>query len=605
MRIGPILALLAMPACALMESGAADGGMADHLDDASAAADGGAGVSFDGGVPFDAAVDAAPSPATDGGGTATPELREDGTCFNGLDDDGNSLADCEDVSCGAVPYCCVGSTSAGCCMGAGLTQALDFGACTGTDPAGCASGLLAFGAPAPRLEGGAFVPNGDAIDDSGMVLGAPVDPTRERIVLRGTIAADVEGCTDCLDALALGLADAPVGNTRVAPDVAVMVRASRRDYALLIAGEPVDSAAIPDASSHVYELSIEPSGTVSLTLDGAPVMSGRAVPRPGRVPLLYGRTHNRDGVHLPARATEVSVETLGCDIPSALVRMGAVIPFAGPSWAGRVATNPSVEADGDERLVAFESNGDVHLARRAADGTWRLGGSGRLEEPAAVAGTNEVLRDPELVAGVDRWMLYVTRDPADGPPTIACAVGGDGFAETFGPATDVTLPDDALEPEAPAVVDDAGTRWMAIRVRHEGASAIALLNASDAEGAVFDWASGSLAGSILVVPNEDITRFDHDEVSDPELLLDGVGLLRLFYAGRRGTRWGIGVRVSGDRSVWREPADPLVLAGSSSGHDRLWARHPSAVLQGDVLTLFYTASNGVDLDIGEAEGRAR
>lgn len=605
MRIGPILALLLLPACALEDgASAADAGEDNEYMDAGPGSDASPGASIDAGAPSDAAIDAGgPAPAVDGG-TSSPESRDGAACYNGVDDDLNELADCDDLSCGAAPYCCVGSTAAGCCTGTGVSFTLDFAACAGTDPTGCASGLVAFGTPAPTLEGGAFVANGDAIDDSGMVLGPPVDPTRERILLSATIAADTDGCTDCLDALALGLADAPSGTTRVVPDVALMVRASRRDYTLLIAGEPVDTAAIPDRSPHVYALAIEPDGAVSLRVDDAPAMSGRAVPRPARVPLLYGRTHNRDGLHLPARASDITVRTLGCDIPSALVRRGAVIPFAGPTWAGHVASNPSIEVDGDERLVAFALDQAVHLARQAADGTWRLAGSGSLDTPALTGGVNETLRDPELVAEAARWVLYVTRDPADGPPTIARAVGGDGFAETFAAAEDVTLPADIVEAEAPAVILDGGTRWMAIRTLHEGRPVIALLNAADPDGAFFDWARGDLASSVLVGTDDDITRFDHDEVSDPELLIDGVGLMRLFYAGRRGTRWGIGVRVSGDRAVWREPAEPVVLSGSGSGHDRLWARHPSAILEAGELTLLYTASNGVDLDIGMAVGRA-
>lgn len=80
--------------------------------------------------------------------------------------------------------------------------------------------------------------------------------------------------------------------------------------------------------------------------------------------------------------------------------------------------------------------------------------------------------------------------------------------------------------------------------------------------------------------------------------------MRLFFGGRRGTRWSVGVLVSGDRHTWREPSSRPVLAGSGAGHDALWARHPSALIADGRFELFYTASNGVALDIGRAEGVA-
>lgn len=606
-RIGPIVALFFVPGCIWAQDGrsAEDGGApADAGAVSMTDPDGGAGAGLDAGAP-DAS---APDPAADAGAPPpAAESFDSAACFNGLDDDLNEAADCDDDSCGAVPYCCVGSTSAACCTAPGSSSmALDFAACAGSDPAACGGGLTAFGSPAPRVEGGAFVPNGDALDDSGLVLGPPVDPTRERVILRATIAADLDGCTDCLDAVSLGLADPPSTNARVVPDVAVMVRASRRDYALFVAGEAVATAPIPDAAPHAYELEIAPDGAIALRVDGVATMaSAGATLRPDRAPLLFGRTHNRDGVHLPARASSVSVATRGCDIPAALAREGrAVIPFPGVEWGARVASSPSAVLDGAERLVAFALDADVHLARRAASGAYALAGSGRVEAPALSAGVNEVLRDPELVREADRFVLYVTRAPADGPATIARALGEDGHAERFGALVDLDLPPDASPAEAPAIADDGGTRWLALRTFHEGAAVIAMLHASDVEGTVFDWARGSLEASIVVAPSEDFARFDHDEVSDPDLVADGVGLLRLFYAGRRGTRWGIGVRVSGDRAVWREPPGAPILAGSSAGHDRLWARHPSALLAGRELELLYTASDGVDLDVGRAVGSA-
>lgn len=600
-RIGPILVLLALPAC--------DDGLGDVQ------TDGGAGV-IDAGRIVPPGPDAGAS--TDGGGidaSFDPLFSEDvgQGCFNGLDDNDDEIIDCQDTTaCGATAYCCVGNTSAQCCVLPGASISANFATCASTDPRACAAGapFSWFGTPTPTIEGiegKAFVPNGDQIDDSGLILGGLVDPTRERVTLRATIEAPEGGCAGCLDVVALGLADPISGsNVRVVPDVALMVRASRSDVALIVHGAVVAEAPLADALPHVYELVTSPDGSVSLSVDGGAPLTARMSPRPGRAPLLYGRTHNRDGRTEPTRAFDVQLRTDGCDMPSSLERdISPIIPFVGVDWGPRVTSNPSIVPDGADTLVAFTLDQNIHLARRSADGSWALGGSGRVDAPVLTAGVNERLSDPELVREADRFVLYVTREPGEGVARIARAVGNPGHAETFGALTDVMLPADAGPARSPSVVDD-GVRRMAVRTEYAGESVIALLNATDGNGDSFGWpADGSLQGSIIVEPNEDFIRFDHDEVSDPELVLDGGGLLRLYYAGRRGTRWSIGVRVSGDRLTFREPTQRAVLAGSGEGHDSLWTRHPTASIRGGAVEIFYTASDGARLDIGRALGSAR
>lgn len=596
-RIGPILLLLALPTCS-------DG----RLDTVEPPADpaGEAGTSADGGTS-----------AVDGGGSiASPRGEDFGAagCFNGLDDNNDAVVDCDDqIACGGSAYCCVGTPTASCCVLPGSSITADFGTCVASDPRDCAAGPAFdwFGMSPPTLEGGAFVPNGDQRGDSGLVLGGPIDPTSQRVTMQAKIAAPVDGCSDCIDVLAFGFADPladPMAetNVRVVPDVAVMVRASLGDVALFVAGAVVAELPLVDSEPHVYQLVTTPDGGVSVWVDGVLQVSARMTPRPGRVPLLYGRTYYPSGgVPDPARALDIAVRTTGCDIPSSLRReVSAVIPFGGVDWGARVASNPSVVREADELLVAFSLGRDVHLARVDSSGSWRLAGGGRVEAPVLTAGINEVLADPELLSADDRYVLYVTRALFDGPTTIARAEGAPAHGESFGTLVDVTLPDDATPASSPTVLDD-GVLRMAIRTELDGRPVIALLEASDLAGTVFVWANSDLAGSVVVATHPDFARFDHDEVGDPELATDGGGLVRLYYAGRRGTRWGIGVRVSGDRRTWREPEDDAILAGTGAGHDSLWTRHPSVVIERGVVDLFYTASDGVTLDIGRATGRAR
>ncbi len=595
MRIGPVLVFL-IPACANVEPTSPPG----------RSADGGLTQGADGGPqtgPSDAAIIDGSMDA--GAFTVPPEDLD--ACFNGIDDDSNDLTDCADAACGASAYCCVGSGTAACCTSPRISQDADFASCAGTDPRACSTSPLSwFGTPRPTLEDDRFVPNGDTIDDSGLVLGESLDPTRELVQLRAIITAPLDGCRDCLDVVALGLADRPAADdVRVVPDVAVMVRASRGDYALVVAGEVVWTAQLTDADPHDYSLTVSPEGDATLSVDGAPMFSTDVTPRRDRAALLYGRTHNRDGLTARARVTEVSLRSSGCDIPSAMDRNGsAVIPFDGVPWGARVASNPSILREGDELLVAFALDRDIHLARRAADGTWSLAGSGQLAFPSLEAEAGERLRDPELVRESDRYALYLTQETMAGP-RIVRAEGETGYVERFGALSPIALPTDAEGAESPSVIDFNGARYLAIRATDAGDSVIALLTATDATGSTFVWADATLADSIVVRQADGFDRFDYDEVGDPELAVDGANILRLFYAGRRGTRWGIGTRVSGDGATWRAPVDGAVLTGSGVGHDSLWARHPSVSLSPAGMEMFYTASNGVTVDIGRAVGSTR
>ncbi|MBX3273538.1 MAG: hypothetical protein KF729_24960 [Sandaracinaceae bacterium] len=597
MRIGPIAWLLVLPACEL-------GAPSSFPDDADGAGDAGAIADYPDGAPgagidAGAASDASAPPSPDAGSGLFGE--EDDACFDGLDNDANEAADCEDDGCSAAPYCCVGSAAPACCTGAGTSLSVDFDACAGTDPRGCAPSLVVFGGA--RLEGGALVPQGDAHSDGGLVLGPALDPTRERVELRARITAPADGCTDCLDVLALGLAGPPADG-RVLADVAVMVRASRRDVALVVAGEAVASEALVDGAEHEYVLAIAPDGAVTLHVDGRRALGASASPRRDRVPMLFGRTHV-PGDAPTARARSVSIRTSGCDIPAALRRdPRPTLPFDGVAWDWRAVANPSIAADGDGHLVAFSLDRAIHLARRAADGTLRLAGSGRVEAPLFVPEINDEVRDAELVREPTRWVLYATRQVDGEAPRIVRADGGEGHAESFTALEDVALPADVPWAESPAVLEHRGQRYLAARTEVDAETVIALFVAIDGRGAVFDWAAGSAAGSVLVRRGAEGSRFDQDEVADPDLLEDRFGLMRLYYAGRRGTRWSVGVRVSGDGLTWREPGAPLVLSGSGRGHDALGVRHPSVLLAGGRLELLYTASNGVTVAIGRAEGAA-
>lgn len=586
-------ALLVLPACSF-----ADGGLTGTDSGARMGDDAGPGGALDAGfADGDASVPPAPE---------DPELQlgGDAACFNGLDDDADLAPDCAEAACGEVPYCCVGAARAGCCVGPGMDLDVRFNDCTGPDPRDCGATVDTFGSPAPILDGRGVVPGGDDLTDAGLLLGPPIDLRRERVSLGATILSSPEMCTGpgCIDVVALGLGEPPTASRpTVRPLVGVYVRRSRGDVALVITGDVVDSRPLVTDQPVQYDLEVTPDGRVTLQMQGeATPMTGTVAPRMGMRPMLWGRTFEIASPELPTAAAEVRVVTRGCDMPDSLVRDAApAIPFAGPTFVNEVR-NPSAVADGDQTLLAFVYQDAIHLARQEAS-TWSLAGSGSLGSPVLSAGINERYDDPHLVRRDDRYDLYLTRIASDGSTSIVMLRGDTGFSETFGAPEEVDTPPSL---RSPAVLDRDGQIYLAA-VTELDSTEIVLLTATDPVGP-FTYVGATAGESVIAKTGDGLGDFAVDEVADPMLFVGGRGLLRLYYAGRRGTRWSIGARVSGGvLSTWRSPVDgQAIAAGSGAGYDALSLRAPSVVLLGDSLHLYTTSTDGVFRSIGHAVGSA-
>ncbi|MGE0790866.1 MAG: hypothetical protein AB7S26_34650 [Sandaracinaceae bacterium] len=568
-------------------------------------ADGGAGGGRDAGV----LGDGGPGAVQDGQVGGLEADRSSLACFNGLDDDANLAVDCEELSCETARYCCVGSARSTCCDRAGVVLSATFAGCATGDPVDCGSAPLhAFGTPLPTLNAQGMTPNGDDLGESGVVLARPIALRSERVEIVATIAARTGGCESptCLDVVSFGLAEEPtLAPHRVTPAVAVMVRASRRDYALVVMGEVVASAPIASDAPTSYRLVVDAEGNVELRAGEADPIRAHVLVQDGWSPMIWGRAFELTTAETPAAVTDVQLTVSGCDIPNALTRpLAAAIPFAGPTWSGD-PSSPSVIAEPGGRLAAFEYQGGIHLARY--DGVaWSLAGSGVLGVPALAASVNERLEDPELVRESDRYVLYVTRIDAMGATHIDRAEGDAGLAETFGALAPVSLPDEPTRSyRSPSVLAYATGWLMAAVTRGADEPRIVLLYADSPEGP-YRYATGDLERSTVVARDADLFHFATDEVADPELVGDSHGLLRLYYAGRRGARWSIGLVVSGGViDAWRDPLDGIpALDHGASGQDALGVRDPSVVIEGDRLSLFHTASDGVRSTIRRAEGDA-
>lgn len=578
------------------------GGPATNLDaGTSPAADGGAVVR-----------DAGPSPMSDAGGRG--EYGWDGpdraheSCFNGADDNGDGTSDCDDLSCRAnVPACCVGVSAATCCTRSDTVE-LPIDTCLGET--GACEDLIAlaepFGSP-PTVEQEhdhrVLVLRGQTAD-SGLLVRAPIDLRDEAVTLTAHIATSGAPHELATDFVGVGLVDAdePDELVRVAPRVSLLVSGNRNEVGLLLAGELVMRWPVVDSAFHEYGLSIRPDGRVELTYDGSVVGSATLpLERPLR-PVIYGRSFNPGPDDPPpARIRSLSIAPEACDVPAAVTTTRApVLPASGATgWenvrhAGAPSVARFVNASGEaEERMAVEIDGAIHLARRGDEG-WEL--IAPLDTPAlAPAEWAERVGDPAL-----RWTghtleLFFTGFPSDGRGRIARVEAAEGV-EHFSWADVEVL----LEPELPvtsyadpAPFTHAGTDYLALREDESATSRLVLYRLD------------TLARlQVLREPGADLFAFDRDEVASPSVLVTG-DVLRMYFAGRRGARFGIGVLVSPDAVHWTEPTGgALVLDASGAGFDALGVRDPAPIIDGDELHLFYTGLDGAQARVGFALGSA-
>lgn len=569
---------------------------------------------FDAGadIDIDAGIDASRG---DAGGiqapgefdSADPSAR---ACFDGEDNDLFGGMDCEDTSCRSnVPACCVGNGATECCV-TGAPVSLPIASCSGS-VGDCADIMLhatPFGSPAPEvlvLSGDAapaFLPRGDS-NDSGLLFHDITDPSGNAVTLRASIAATAGGHAAGNDVVALGLTDAASasGLLRVEPIVALLVSGNRAEVALVVAGEIVHREPLADGAFHDYALTIRPGGAIELT-EGARSIATASLPMDRALrPVLYGRTFNPSPTApLPARVRSVSITADVCDVPSSLAAPSAPSALSsGPSWdAVAHVRGPSVaqwtDGDGPHDRMAVEIDSAIYLADRQADG-YAL--SSAIGAPAFL-GTDE-WNEERVADPVLRWNgtaleLWFT-GWANGIASVGRVVAAPG-TDVFGAAErvlhDPTGSDDYREP-APFRAN--GTDYLV--VRRSGGSDELQLYRQDAGVWIYD-------RMLRSTTPDDLFAFDRDELGAPSVIFAG-DTYRMFFAGRRGSRWSIGLLVSANGLDWLEPqTSVLVYDGSGSGFDALGARDPEPVVEGDVLRLYYAGFDGTRTRLGVALGSA-
>lgn len=554
-------------------------------------------------LPPDAGADAM-GPALQDGGLAMPG-EWDELCYDEVDNDLNGATDCDEASCQANVVCCVGSARGECCDPSGTTSTLSFGCaegpasdCVTSDPA-----PTFFGAATPLIEDGALVPNGGA-GHGGVVL-REIDPRATNIVFDATIEVPEMRCgTDCVDGAGIALLDeVPQPGAPAFVRFGVLVSGSREEVVVLLGDEPIARAPIEVGASG-YRIELDVAGGAVAFAGESELARVSDLDLPSRAVLaIFGRTQNRGPNEDAIRVRAASVTTRSCDAPAALARSPApVLPWSGTTWDPRDVRRPSVVTydDGAPRaLMAYAHGGQIHLAGRTAFGEFRAA-SGDPSPPALSLPAEIVeARDPWLLVHQARFVLFFTGLDADGRSSVFKATGHADHTQSFG------APAEVLDPAAHGydAIDGASVRigdgvWTMVARVHLGDEHLFVRFESADEG--LTWA---LAGSPLRAPRrDDLFAFDRDELASPALVqhLDERGRLieRLYYAGRRGTAWRIGLLVSSDGERWR--AVGPVLEPSAGGFDALGVMDPAPIVEADQLRLYYAGTDGTRIRIGMA-----
>jgi len=560
-------------------------------------------------------------------GSACAEARSESF----TDTNGDGLGNCEDllVSCGPVRSCCVGD--ARCCMGLDVppVPSLSFTGCTG-DVLACVgrSDVTRFGPAGPWVvsdvtAGTWLQPGGDASYDGGLVVGSPVDLRSHRVRLQTTFAPP-DGCAaDCLESVGIALTtQTGLGSASIVrPHVGLLYSGTRHLVSLVIADDVVDSW--PLTTERAWTLEVAPDGAVTVTgsSDGDPVTAAHAfMPVPGAQLVIYGRNANRSGTGTRGASIDgISVTTTLCDMPSAWTRRDPLTlhdrTTATDHNSPRVAA-PSI-ADGTDSMglpvtgLAFaDVYGDhsVILVAGRSDPDTRFVLTTTPANPAVSPGRPHDMGgvgDPELVADAtgSGWRLYYTATSTTGVRTIGLATATTLAGPWTAEAIPVISPDGtaAAGYEMPTVAEAAmGVEVMVVRaITANGERELVPFVFRDS---AWHRHNGGQLPTLTHRPSEDqLSGFDADEIADPSLIVHN-GAFHLYYAGRRGTRWGIGLIASDEIVEWRSAADgPQVLAGDGSGFDRVGLAGPDAVSRDTDIELVYQGSDGSRAGLGLAQ----
>ncbi len=577
-----------------------------------------------------ASVDVGPiAPQLDGGAEAdrTDPGAYAAACLDGRDENHSGGVDCSDTSCQQAASCCVGSSRAGCCTIPGVAIDLHFVCSTGS--CDTLSAFTTFGDVGPvRASDGAFVPESDHGGDSGAILASDLDPRAS--ILSITASLGVPSHTADVDAVAIGLVSGGP-SAHVVPLASIVVSAARGQVLLLLGEQVAGAATAPgDELLHDYTLTVDPTGLVTATGPGTSLTAMVTLPSAPVHAAFFGRASNPGSstTGLPARIGSLRVSSTGCDQPAALTRMGAItiIDHTGAAILS-TASDPSLASNATSTVLAFTaatmsgSATAIFVATRESDGAYHVRAPSTGTQPLLAPPAGDAFESPALVfdtvAGT--WSLFGTRVHA-GARSIFVATSSSADVLSLGAPTNihVDLTGDVSSP-APVPQDpsrlvvrhvadptgDVGARTAElVLLMLDAGSAVATPMAGGVCGADSSCLGGARAQTHLYAARTMTISFDADDVNDPAIVLyDHV--YRLYYAGRLGSRWSIGMLIAADLGYWRAATDGTpILAPTGNGLDAVSVRDPAPLVEDGRLSLYYVGDDGDARTIALAAGSA-
>ena len=204
--------------------------------------------------------------------------------------------------------------------------------------------------------------------------------------------------------------------------------------------------------------------------------------------------------------------------------------------------------------------------------------------------------DPWLTVTDASLVLFFAAEQNDGVTYLYRANGMAGFVPEFAPPVEVVDPGTlGLAAIASPTVwsEGAGSsdeRWtMIARATYPDGERTFIWLDGGSEGTAW-----TLGGTVFGARPSEVDAFDRDDLAEPALVRTtnprGETVFALYYAGRRGSRWRIGLAVSEDLVGWRRVGP--VLSGADVGFDAIGVRSPAPRPSAGGFDLFYLGTDG-------------
>ncbi|MFO0709363.1 MAG: hypothetical protein U0353_05965 [Sandaracinus sp.] len=572
-------------------------------------------------------------------------------CLDFVDNNEDGVLDCDETECQsrlANPSCCVGSTAEACCTAEEISVVTTCASGSCLEVAGeslsSAHGQIFAAADLPggctAATAAAYAPIGTAVTHDWMALPASqdLDLLSARVEVSARLGMGASTPRGEVAAAGFGVFTEQGLGAMARPLVGVVTSVTSNDLRVIVGDRVVTTIDLPDgacARDSAVQLSLTPDGRftvhrrdpgVSGSGWGEPVASGSFDAVPHARIAMFGQQPNPDA-QPAAWVSELAVTVNGCDRLAPARAAAPTVRAAGAHDVTGIAVFPSsVGASTHDALVT--SDDQIYWMSVQA-------GSGGL--------VSTVSSDPFADNIQPSWHDYrhfedieVVVHGGVHQVFLAAARGDDGVFEIvsteYTPSTTAGMPGTLGTPAvvltaaqlsrmgATAVsVDGPSVAWvsaeaslvMAVRVRFEdGHSEIRIAPAESLLATEADFASPNVQGRDasgvttdgLVHANQAtrLDAFDRDEVADPQIV-ETDGVVRVLFAGRRGTRWALGsIVASPDFQFFIPVSNTPFLEPSGAGFDALGVSEPQLVRRGGIDWLYFAGSDGARRGIGLA-----